>query len=98
MENHEDDIQRNARLEMELDPSQSEEEVSRRIFREGLVPATQAIVHLANYGTNDNVRFRAATYVVERNLGPIASGLGKDEEWEALVKNIMRSEGADSDS
>lgn len=85
----------NSDLERMVDPSASEEELSRRIFREGLVDASQSIVHIACYGSSDSVKLAAAKYVVERNLGPIVTGKdGDKDKWDDLMEHILRDAGA----
>jgi hypothetical protein len=82
----------NSDLERMLNPSESEEEAAKRIFKEGLVPAAQAIVRIASYGTSESVQLNAAKYVIDRNLGPLAL-VGKvqnEDEWVKMMEGILR--------
>ena len=51
-----------------------------RVFRENAVPAAQSIVHLALYSGNESLRFRAAQYVIERNMGRVQDGQPVDND------------------
>jgi len=42
-----------------------------RILREAAPMAAQAVVHIAKYARSDSLRFQAAKYVIERNLGTV---------------------------
>ena len=74
--------------EIVFGPSASEVDAARKIFREGLVPATQSIVHLAAFSKNDRIRLDASKYVVERNLGKVAEKLAMGDVWEKLFSDI----------
>src|SRR5580765_602566 len=74
--------------EIVFGPSASEVEAARKIFREGLVPATQSIAHLATFSKNDRIRLEASKYVVERNLGKVAEKLAMGDVWEKLFSDI----------
>ena len=69
-------------MEREFKPAESEEELATRIFREGLPVAAQAIAHLARHSKSEKMRFDAARYVVDRNLGRIVdpTGLKRGED------------------
>jgi hypothetical protein len=64
-----------AKLEQTFDASTEgvvdERKTSERLFREALPSATLAVIHMARYSENEQIRFKAATYVVERNLGTL---------------------------
>jgi len=70
----------------------SEIGVARTIFREGLVPATQSIVHMAAFASNDRIRLDAAKYVVERNLGKVAEKLALGDVWEKLLADVTKEQ------
>ena len=74
--------------ELVFGPSASELEAAHSAFREGLVPATQAIVHLAHFSKNDRIRLDAAKYVVERNLGKVSQKVAMGDVWEQLFSEL----------
>jgi hypothetical protein len=83
-----------ASLKMERQvTSESEEVIARRIFRENLVQATQAICHLATYGLNEKIRLDAAKYVVERGLGRLGEDAGNEDPFETLLAECVRFDG-----
>jgi hypothetical protein len=55
---------------------------TQRIFEENAPFAAAAIIDLVHNSSNDNTRLRAATYVVDRVIGPI----GHEEQEDALDK------------
>jgi hypothetical protein len=69
---------------MEYDPITQ----ARKIFTENAAMAAASIVHLAAYAGNESTRFRAATYITDRVLGPVTSasnGEGNEDPFEALL-------------
>lgn len=48
---------------------ESEADAAKRIFKQSLLPAVQSIVQIAQYSNNERLRYTAAQYVVERNIG-----------------------------
>ena len=71
---------------------ETEEDISRRLFRENLPMATLAITHLAQHAPNERVRLDAAKYVVERNLGRIqdANPFSTEDPFERLLAEVVR--------
>jgi len=53
---------------------------TKRLFDENAPFAAAAIIDLVHNAGNDNTKLRAATYVVDRVLGPV----GKDDQEQAL--------------
>lgn len=49
--------------------SQTNPEIAERLFDENVVGATMSIIHIARCAPNDNLRFKAAQYIVDRVLG-----------------------------
>lgn len=74
--------------EIVFGPSSSELQAANQIFREGLVPAAQSIVHTAAYGSTERIKFEAAKYVVERNLGKVTEKLANKDQWQDLLADI----------
>lgn len=75
-----------------------EQTTANRIFREALPMAARVIVHTAQHSRNERLRFTAAQYVVERNIGRLAdtgilnssAGIGDKNPLEALLGSIVR--------
>jgi hypothetical protein len=42
---------------------------AKQLFKENLLPAVLGIANIALHSSNDNLRFKAQQYIVERNLG-----------------------------
>lgn len=80
------------KMEREVMSDGTIEDTARRLFRENLVPATQAICHLAIYGLNEKLRLEAAKYVVERVMGRDEMVTG--DPLEKLIGDIVRYEEA----
>ena len=87
-----DEALESLKMERQLAPDESEEQIAKKLFRENLVTATQAICHLAVYGMNEKLRFDAAKYVVERNLGPAGYDGGVKDPIEDLIADIIKFE------
>lgn len=58
-----------------------------RVFRDHAYEAAVSIVSLAKHAPNDNTKFRAAQYVIDRACGPVNkdSGAPKPGEQDPLV-------------
>jgi hypothetical protein len=82
----EDDAANLAAYEYEL--SDSAEKVAKHILREGLVEAARSVIHMAEHAESEGLRFKAAAYVIERNLGPVAKGVGDKAGWEELFGEL----------
>lgn len=64
-------------------------EFAEEILKQNAPRAAQVVCHLATNGTTEQIKFRAATYVCDRVLGPIrASGLKGVEEKDALAEFV----------
>lgn len=61
-------------------PDETAGQRTKRLFEEAAPFAAAAIIDLVNNAGNDNTKLRAATYVVDRVLGPV----GKDDQENAL--------------
>lgn len=46
-------------------------DLARRLFKENAGAAANSIIQLAKHSSNENTRFKAASYVLERALGPV---------------------------
>ena len=72
-------------------PSESPEEMAKQILQENLIPSVNTLVNLAAFAENDRIRFEAARYVIERNLGKLTDRLPLGDMWEQLFKEIKTS-------
>lgn len=67
------------------------EAAAKRIIREAAPFAAQAISDLAtDISVSPSVRLRAAEYIVDRNLGPVNAGAGKDDALEMFLEELNR--------
>lgn len=66
---------------------------ARQLLLEALPQATMSLIEIASACPNQNVRLKAATYIVERGLGPVAKGAAKGEADPIgdLVEEIERA-------
>lgn len=71
------------------------EALARNKAREAAPVAMDAIIHLATYAENESLRFKAASYIVDRVLGRItdvpmdASAINEDDPLTKLVKSSL---------
>ena len=73
-----------------LSPSETEEQMARRVFRRALPAAAQTICDIAENSLNDRTRLQAATYIVERNLGKVGDDMAhaSGDTLRGLVEGI----------
>lgn len=79
--------------EREVHPDETEEQMTRRLFRENAANAALAIIHTAVHGTNERTRLDASKYVVERVLGKVGDDAYDAEKspLEALMEGVLKS-------
>lgn len=84
------------RMERTVNPTETNEQLTQRIFKENLPTAAASIVHLAVHSSNEKIRLSAAQYVVERNLGKPdtasqlrASADAEAAMWESMIANSI---------
>jgi len=53
--------------------SESFEDMGRRLIQEALPIAIAAVTKIAENGTTETSRLKAAQYIIDRNLGPVAA-------------------------
>ena len=84
------------------DQSQSNvNDTMRRLLREAGPVATLALVHLAQYSDSEHMRYKAATYIIDRNLGRIGELTTTPERdpFMALLEDcVLKVEIADNQS
>lgn len=69
-----------AEIERELYGDDTPAVRTKKIFENSSAMAAHTIIDLVANGANDSIRLRAASYVVDRVLGPV----GKDDQQDAL--------------
>ena len=72
---------------------ESENQQAVRLFREHLISSTLSICNMAQHAVDERLRLKAATYVVERNLGRLgeAPPVSNKDPFEELLDEINRS-------
>lgn len=78
--------------ERSLSPDETEEQLTRRLFRENAANAALGIIHIAVHGTNERTRLDASKYVVERVLGKVGDDAYDAEKspLEALMEGVLQ--------
>ena len=77
-------------LEEQVHPDETHKERSQRLLDENSPRAALAIVHLATYGHNESIRLKAATYIVDRNLGRVPLGTSDEkQDWEKALEGLL---------
>jgi hypothetical protein len=70
--------------------SESPEVAAKRIIRDAAPFAAQAISNMAtDLSVSPSVRLRAATYIIDRNLGPVGAG-SNDDALEEFLEQLNR--------
>lgn len=77
--------------EREVHPEESEEMLTRRLFRENSANAALGIIHIAVHGTNERTRLDASKYVVERVLGKVGDDAfdAAKSPLESLMEGVL---------
>jgi hypothetical protein len=79
-----------ASLTQPLHQEDDEKAQATKILQDSLVSAVQRVCHVAIYSPDEKLAFKAATYVIERNLGRVTDNrpLGDADPWEELSKML----------
>jgi hypothetical protein len=86
-----------------VDDQQATNEVLKRILRESAPLAALAVAHLAVHSSSERMRFNAATWILDRNLGKITENPSTAEKdpfallLEECVIAMKGNEGARTD-
>jgi hypothetical protein len=92
-----DEAIRSLQMERSVEPSETEEQLARRMLREATPVAAASIIHLAVHGGTERTRLDASKYVLERTMGRIGETFEGDEDpWTKLFKDIMRNSPPDA--
>lgn len=79
------------KMERNLNPGETDIELTRKLFRESAPAAASAIIHVALYGQNEKTRVDSAKYVVERVLGrPGEENANGQSPLEALMEGVIK--------
>jgi hypothetical protein len=81
------------RMERTVTPinDESNEDLSRRIFRDNAPAAATSIVHIAIHGQNERTRLAAAQYVSDRVLGkPGDDSFGADNPIKEFIADVVK--------
>ena len=76
-------------LKDQVGVSMGEEDVAKRVLREGLVPAAVTVVHLAQFGNSERIKLEASKIVIERNMGKGGGELS--DTWEKLFQELQKN-------
>ena len=80
-------------MERVVNPAESAEELTMRLFREASPVATQGIIHLALKGASERVRFEAQKYIVDRTVGRIGDAkpdTDASQSWEKFMSEVIK--------
>ena len=79
--------------EREVHPEESEEQLTRRLFRENSAAAALGIIHVSKHGQNERTRLDASKYIVERVLGKVGDDAyeGEKSPLELLMAGVLQS-------
>jgi len=87
-----DEALSNLTMERAVHPTESEEDLARRVFLESLPIAALTIAHAAQHSGNERIRLDAAKYIVERNLGKIGDDPDAGGALERLMKELANND------
>lgn len=80
-------------LQGPLDPPGKYEQAAQSLLRRSTVQATKTIVDLALNAENENVRLRAAQYILDRTMGkPETAGAmtpTEKEGWQNVIDSVL---------
>lgn len=71
-------------------PSESPEEMAKAMLQDALIGSVQSIVTTALNAPNDRLRFEAAKYITEWNLGKPGDKGAPTDLWEQLQKELTQ--------
>jgi len=76
-------------LETQLNPDEKYADRAKRILEDASPIAAMSIVDLSRRAANENLRFRAATYILDRVLGSVKdSNMAAKNAFEDLLEGI----------
>ena len=78
--------------ERQVHPEETEEQLTRRLFRENSANAALGIIHIAVHGANERTRLDASKYVIERVLGKVGDDAFQAEKspLESLMEGVLQ--------
>lgn len=87
-----DDAVASLQMERTVNPTETEADLALRLFREALPHAAQSIIHMSQHAVSEANRYKAAQYVIERNLGKIVEPVlahNQEDPFAAMVNRMM---------
>ena len=88
-----DEILASMKMERSKGPTgeiESDEAISRRIFKENAPLAASAIARLAIHGASERTRLDASKYIVERVLGPVGNDVGAADPIRDFMEDVIQ--------
>jgi len=77
-----------AHLEESLHPEEDNRDRAIRVLEDAAPVAAMSIVQLSRQAQNENLRFRASTYILDRVLGDVKGSNGTKPPWEELFEGV----------
>lgn len=78
-----------AEMERTVHPDESHIERTKRILEEAAPVAAMSIVQLSRQAANENLRYRASTYILDRVLGVEKGASGIKPVWEEVFEGVV---------
>lgn len=88
----------NLKMERSLEPSETSEDMARRILRDASATAAQAVVHIALNDPNSRVRLQAATHILDRTIGRAGEEPPREADWVQMLERAMSHAGSGNGS
>jgi len=79
-------------LEKQLHPAETDGQRATRILEEGAGVAAMSIVQLSRASSNEQLRFRASAYILDRVLGDSKGSSGTTPVWSGLFDDVTMTE------
>jgi hypothetical protein len=83
-------------MERDMHPDETEEELTKRIFRENAAAAASRIVKVALTSPSERSALEASKYIVERTLGPVGQAGDAVDPLKAFLNKVEQAANAGS--
>lgn len=77
-----------ADMERTVHPESTPAEAAIRVLEDAATVAAMSIVQLSRQSSNEQLRFKAATYILDRVLGDVRGSTGTKPAWEKVLEGI----------
>lgn len=78
-----------AEMERFVRPTETDHDRAKRILDEAAPVAAMSIVQLSRLASNENLRYRASVYILDRVLGVAKDAHGTDKaSWEKMLEGV----------